>query len=44
MKTTIRTRAAAFAGAILVTLASVTLIADYARPEAAAIRLASAAH
>jgi hypothetical protein len=44
MNTPIKIRIAALAASILVTLATVYLISDYALPEAAAVQLASAAH
>jgi len=43
MNTSIKTRAAALFAAILVTLGTIELIADYAFPAAPAVRVASAA-
>jgi archaellum component FlaF (FlaF/FlaG flagellin family) len=43
MNTSIKTRAAALVASILVTFASVYVVADYAYPEAPASLLASAA-
>jgi hypothetical protein len=43
MNTPIKTRVAAFVAAILVTLANIYVLADYAYPEAPATRVAFAA-
>jgi hypothetical protein len=44
MNTSIKIRAAAFVASILVTLTTVSLVANYAYPEAPAVRLTSAAN
>jgi len=43
MNTSIKTRAAALVASILVTFATVYMVAEYAHPEAPATQLASAA-